>query len=85
MITSTAALWKVNCTHSNACLPDVNCSWPMLLGRDGEEEREHHASHQDEENLSVCLCLLCPTDMLPRSVLLICVMLCKLAHPLILS
>ena len=30
------------------CLPDVNCSWPILLGGDGEEEREHHASHQDE-------------------------------------
>ena len=24
------------------CLPVVSCSWPMLLGGDGEEEREHH-------------------------------------------
>ena len=24
------------------CLPDVSCSWPLLLGGDGEEEREHH-------------------------------------------
>ena len=48
MATSTAALRKVNCTHSNVCLPDVNCSWPMLLGGDVEEEREHHASHQDK-------------------------------------
>ena len=26
------------CVH----LPDVTCSWPMLLGGDGDEVREHH-------------------------------------------
>ena len=44
MATSTAAQGKVYCIHSNvyAYLPDVSCSWPMLLGGDEEEEREHH-------------------------------------------
>ena len=39
------------------CLPVVSCSWPLLLGGDGEEEREHQ--------VGVCLCVLCPMDMLP--------------------
>ena len=33
----------------------------------------------------ICLCVPCPTDMLPRGVLLICVMFCKLAIPLLCS
>ena len=40
MATSTAAQGKVYYIHSNVCmcLPDVSCSWPMLLGGDGDKE-----------------------------------------------
>ena len=44
MATSTAAQGKVLLLFSfkYVCLPVVSCSWPMLLGGDGEEEREHN-------------------------------------------
>ena len=37
-------------------LPDVSCSWPMLLGGDGEEEREHHPTRMrvDHSGMFVC-------------------------------
>ena len=46
------------------CLPDMSCYWPMLLGGDEEEEREHHPTMQDEGwitlerwvYLYVCVC-----------------------------
>ena len=28
-------LYSLKCVH----LPDVSCSWPMLLGGDGDEEK----------------------------------------------
>ena len=37
------------------CLPDVSCSWPMLLGGDGEEEREHHPTRMRGRSLW-CVC-----------------------------
>ena len=75
MATSTAAQGKVYYIHSNVCmcLPDVSCSWPMLLGGDGDKEREHHPTRMRNSGCTVCICLCvpCHMDMLPRGVLLI--------------
>ena len=41
------------------CLPDVTCSWPMLLGGDGEEERELHPTRMRGGPLwkGGCMCM----------------------------
>ena len=66
------------------CRSDVSCSWPMLLGGDGDKEREHRTEHPTrmrggplgKGGMFVCAI---PTDILPRGVLLICVMFCLLS------
>ena len=66
MATITAALQERYITH-------------LLLCEDGELRGKATPSHQDHSGkvgVCVCLCVPCPTDMLPRGVLLICVMLC---------
>ena len=57
-------------------LPDVSCSWPMLLGGDGEEEREHHPTRMPLWYVYVCVCHVSWICCIMRGVLLICVMLC---------
>ena len=41
------------------CLPVVSCSWPMLLGGNGEEEREHHPTRMRSGPLwkGGCMCM----------------------------
>ena len=61
------------------CLPVVSCSWPMLLGGDGEEEREHHPTRMRARSLwyvYVCVCHVSWICCMTRGVLLIYVMLC---------
>ena len=63
------------------CLPDVSCSWPMLLGEDGEEEREHHPTRMRGGSLwkGGCMCMFVYAmshGYVAEGVLLICVMLC---------
>ena len=41
-------LYSFKCVH----LPDVSCSWPMLLGEDGKEEMEHHPTR-----IGGCMCI----------------------------
>ena len=55
-------LYSFKCVH----LPDVSCSWLMLLGGDGDEEREHHPTR-----IGGCMCMFVCVDMLPRVVLAI--------------
>ena len=62
----TAALYGEGMLYSFkcVCLPDVSCSaWPMLLGGDGEEEREHHPTRMrggplaSSGKVGVCICM----------------------------
>ena len=71
MATSTAAMGKVHCIvfiQMCVCLADVSCSWPMLLGGDGELRGVDHSG-------KVCAMSHCSWDMLLGGVLHICVML----------
>ena len=86
MATSTAALGKVYCIHSNVSvqLPDVSFSLTMLLGGDGEEEREHHprgGSLWKGGCLCVFVCAMshCSWDMLLRDVVY-CLSVCCCDH-----